>query len=248
MLILSRFKLIPLLVSIALVVLGISLAQWQTRRALEKEQIAAAIVERSRLPAVDLASVEVASLPLWSKVSLRGEFVSNWPLYLDNRPMQGKAGLIVLMPFKLAGSQRSIVVARGWQARNLQDRMQTGSLLTPSGVVTITGILRARPDRVLQLGQAAALVPGALLQNLDIADLASHSGLELAALIVEQHSSLPDQLQRDWPVPAAGADKHRAYAFQWYALALMACLFFIFTGIRRGKNQSASAVPPNSDE
>jgi surfeit locus 1 family protein len=27
---------------------------------------------------------------------------------------------------------------------------------------------------------------------------------------------------------------HRGYAFQWYALALMALLFFIVTGFRNG--------------
>jgi len=39
---------------------------------------------------------------------------------------------------------------------------------------------------------------------------------------------------RDWPPPSLGVEKHRAYAFQWYALALMALLFFLVTGSRRG--------------
>jgi len=30
-------------------------------------------------------------------------------------------------------------------------------------------------------------------------------------------------------------EKHRGYAFQWYALAAMAFIFFVVTGIRRGK-------------
>jgi cytochrome oxidase assembly protein ShyY1 len=43
----------------------------------------------------------------------------------------------------------------------------------------------------------------------------------------------PEALLRDWPAPALGADKHKGYAFQWYALAAMAVLFFVFTGLRK---------------
>lgn len=36
-------------------------------------------------------------------------------------------------------------------------------------------------------------------------------------------------LIRDWPSPGAGVDKHRAYAFQWYSMAvLVTSLWFIF--------------------
>jgi surfeit locus 1 family protein len=40
---------------------------------------------------------------------------------------------------------------------------------------------------------------------------------------------------RGWPRPSTGVEKHRGYAFQWYALAGMALVFFVVTGFRRGK-------------
>jgi surfeit locus 1 family protein len=43
-----------------------------------------------------------------------------------------------------------------------------------------------------------------------------------------------DLMARDWPLPEAGIDKHRGYAFQWYALAALALLFYVMTGFRRG--------------
>ena len=43
---------------------------------------------------------------------------------------------------------------------------------------------------------------------------------------------------RDWPLPSAGVDKHRGYAFQWYALAATAFLFFLVTGFRRASRSS----------
>lgn len=44
----------------------------------------------------------------------------------------------------------------------------------------------------------------------------------LARWIVQQSSPAADGLVRDWPVPAAGVDRHRGYAVQWYALAALA--------------------------
>jgi cytochrome oxidase assembly protein ShyY1 len=46
-----------------------------------------------------------------------------------------------------------------------------------------------------------------------------------------------ERLVREWPAPGTGVDKHRGYAFQWYALAAMAALFFVMTGFRSGRKQ-----------
>jgi surfeit locus 1 family protein len=55
--------------------------------------------------------------------------------------------------------------------------------------------------------------------------------------IVIEQADTPDARQqglvRDWPQPSTGIERHQGYAFQWYALALMAFLFFVVTGIRR---------------
>ena len=233
-----RLKFFPFVATVVVVSIGISLAQWQTRRALEKEQIAGQIKALSQQPAVHVGSEKaLSSIPPFSHVVMRGEYVAQWPLYLDNRPMQGTAGLYVLMPFRLEGTQSYVLVARGWQARNQQDRKMLPPLSTPTGTVEIEGIVRQQLDRVMQLGQADVLKPAAIVQNIDIAQLAQQSRLSFEPLIVEQVSDTGDGLLRQWPMPSAGVEKHRAYAFQWYALSAMACLFFVVTGIRRGKHK-----------
>ncbi len=230
-------RLLPLLATVALVVLGISLAQWQTRRAHQKEQIDQQMHERARMAPLSLgaAPVPVAGI-VFRHVLLRGHFVSAWPLYLDNRALHGNAGFYVMMPFKIEGSDMHVLVARGWQPRNAQDRSKMPPLATPDGMQQIEGVARDSIDRVMQLGQATPITPGAIVQNITAADVARQSHLAMQDIIVEQTSASPDGLQRDWPLPSAGADKHRAYAFQWYALSLMAILFFVVTGYRRGKN------------
>ena len=66
--------------------------------------------------------------------------------------------------------------------------------------------------------------------------LAAASGLKLQPFLVQQTQAAGrrDALGRDWPVPSAGIDKHRGYAFQWYALAALALIFYVITGFRRG--------------
>lgn len=233
-----RFRLIPFIVSLLLVSLGIALAQWQTRRAEQKEMLAAQSAERLHLPSVVLtAKTADADLQVFRKLKLSGRFISEWPLYLDNRPLQGKAGLYVLMPFKLKDSNRYVLVARGWLARDPHDRLHVPAIVVPEGEVVLEGMLRDKLDRVMQLGQQDIVKPGSMLQNLDVALLAQQTGWDFYPFVLEQTSVAADGLSRDWPLPSTGSEKHRAYAFQWYALALMAFLFFIITGFRRGKRQ-----------
>lgn len=228
-----RFRLIPFVAALVVAAIGLSLGQWQTRRAQEKEAIEAKLNARESAPPLRLES---AAPPLdaieYRRVVLKGEFVGNWPLYLDNRPYKGAAGLYLLMPLKVAGSSRHVLVARGWLARNMADRAKLPALMTPPGTIEIEGVVRRNPGHLLQLGTAEILRPHAILQNVTVAEFAVASQLTLEPFIVEQLSDTADRLIRDWPRPSTGIDKHRGYAFQWYGLAAMALVFFMVTGFR----------------
>jgi cytochrome oxidase assembly protein ShyY1 len=86
------------------------------------------------------------------------------------------------------------------------------------------------------LGKAEVLQPNAIAQNVEIEDFVQASGLRMQPFILEQVNAMSDGLVRDWPRPSIGVEKHRGYAFQWYALAAMSVVFFLVTGFRRGTN------------
>jgi cytochrome oxidase assembly protein ShyY1 len=140
----------------------------------------------------------------------------------------------VLTPLKITGSDRHILVARGWVARDLSDPGRVAEIATPTGPVEVSGIARRNAGHLLELGKAASLKPGAILQNLELAELAQASGLDMEPFILEQTSNSADGLVRDWPRPSLGIDRHLGYAFQWFALAATAFLFFVVTGFKRG--------------
>ncbi|MFC0349829.1 SURF1 family protein [Undibacterium danionis] len=231
-------RILPFVVTALLCALGISLGNWQTRRAEEKEILAQLMQEQMQKPALNFTKDMLATdLKVFQRLKLRGQFVSNWPLYLDNRPLHGTVGFYVLMPFKLEDSDVSILVARGWFQRNPVERTKMPELVTEQGIIELEGLVRDHLDRTMQLGQNEALKAGAIVQGLSLDDLRKQSGLKMIDRVLEQTSDANDGLVRDWPKPSAGSDKHRAYAFQWYGLALMAAIFFVVTGIRRGKRR-----------
>ena len=234
-----RFKWIPFMVTLLLVALGVSLAQWQTRRAADKTALEMRLNAGNAAAPLALGAAPVAAAEAeFRRVRVSGQFVAGWPLYLDNRPYQGRAGFYLLMPFRIAGSDQHVLVARGWLPRNMAVREQLPPYGTPAGTVTLEGVARQGPGHVLQLGAMPALKPQAIVQNASVAEVAAASGLTMQPFIFEQTAPAGAEdsgLVHDWPAPDLGVDKHRGYAFQWYALAVMAVLFFVVTGYRRGK-------------
>jgi surfeit locus 1 family protein len=233
-----RFSTIPLLATIVVVALGIALGNWQGRRAAEKIALQAVLAEHSRQAPLELTGGTSDVPQEFRRVRVRGAFVPGFPVFLDNRPYQGRAGYYLVMPFKIAGADQYVLVARGWLPRTAGEVGRLPGYQTPAGLVAIEGIMRLDLGHVMQLGTAAPVAPNAMVQNVAVSDVARASGLPLLPFFIQQTGQGGDALVRDWPAPALGVEKHQGYAFQWYVLAVMAILFFIITGLRRGS-------PPN---
>jgi len=233
-----RFRWIPFLAAMVAAAIGVSLGQWQTRRAAEKESIETKLTVRETAEPIQLATLPFRGQSVedveYRRIAVEGNFLKEWTVFLDNRPYKGAAGFYVLTPMKLVGSELHVLVARGWVKRDIADRTRMPAIATPEGTVEVTGIARRNVGQVLQLGTPVPLQPGAIVQNVNAAEFAGAAKLEMLPFILEQTTDLEDGLVRDWPRPSTGVEKHRGYAFQWYALAATALLFFVATGFRRG--------------
>ncbi|HSY26107.1 MAG TPA: SURF1 family protein [Burkholderiaceae bacterium] len=220
---------------LVVVAIGISLGNWQLRRADEKRAIETRLTARRAQAPLVLGAAPVSIDELeYRRVMVQGEFDRAWPLYLDNRPIAGNAGFYLLMPFKIAGSERHVLVARGWIPVDVHNRNKLPPTNAPVGQVEIEGVAIRNPGHIMQLGQATAVQPGAILQNLTVTEFAAASKFEMQPFVLEQSNDTHDGMLREWPRPSVGIERHLGYAFQWYALALTAFLFFVVTGYRRG--------------
>jgi cytochrome oxidase assembly protein ShyY1 len=171
------------------------------------------------------------------RVRLAGRFVHDKSVWLDNRPQDGRAGLILLTPLVLAdsapGRATVVLVMRGWAPRDMQERTRQPKVAEPRGEVVIEGLALEHPPRVYELSSVAEPVPlPALWQNLDFGEYARASGLQVQPWVVQQEGGPDDGLVRNWPRPASGVERHRGYALQWYALAGLIALLTVVLGGR----------------
>lgn len=221
---------VPTLAALALVAVTVSLGNWQMRRADEKRALHARHEAASRdavvrVPAGDL---DPASLD-GRRVVARGELLPRWTVFVDNRTHKGIAGFHVLSPLRMTGSERHVLVLRGWVASDPRERSRLPDLATPAGEVEIEGIAQLDLEHVLELGRSAPPGPqDRLWQNADVASFGRWSGLSMQPLVVRETAAprigadeRDDGLVRDWPDPGSGVEKHLGYAFQWYALAVL---------------------------
>ena len=214
--------------------LTVSLGRWQLSRAAQKERMQALVEERGAQAVLDGASLTPGlglEAVMHRRVMLRGQWLPEWTVFLDNRPMNSRVGFHVLTPFKLEGSAAVVMVQRGWAPRNFTERSRLPAVQTPAGMVDVRGVIVAAPSRLYELGQVQA---GPIRQNLDLTQYRTQTGLALLPVCVEQTGLPSEGLLRDWPAVNMGVDKHFGYAFQWFGLsALIALLYVWFQIVRR---------------
>jgi surfeit locus 1 family protein len=213
----------PLGVSLLLAGVGIAAGVWQTGRGHAKEML------RDRYEAMlrdapvtlDAASRDGVALDL-RRVTVRGHWLSERTVFLDNRVLHGRAGFHVLTPLRIEGSERLLLVNRGWVAVGA-DRAQLPPVPTPADVVGVEGVARTLPATAFRLGEDA---PGSRIwQAVEAGRVAQAFGPAMLPLLVQQTSDSADGLVREWDRPDFGIDKHRGYALQWFALALASVVF-----------------------
>ncbi len=218
----------------------VSLGNWQTRRAEHKLALQAQHDAAERAAPVEITPRDLAELPQRTplRVKLRGRFVHGLTVWLDNRIMDGRAGFFVVTPLRIAGSDTAVLVMRGFAARDPADRQRLPAIGEPDGEVALEGLALAEPPRLLELGPGPSAGPlPAIWQNLDYAAFEQASGLRVARIVVQQTSDGADGLARHWSRPASGAEKHRGYAFQWYALAALLAVLAAMVLVR-GRNNA----------
>ena len=180
------------------------------------------------------------------RLVVEGAFLADQAIWLDNRPQpgapaskagSGQSGFYVLTPFQVAGFDNTVIwVQRGWAPRNREDRLALPPINTPGGTLQIEGIGIAQPDRVFELGDGGVggSGPVRIQQNLDLTkESERHRWQQIPFVLKQMSDSEKDGLMRNWTAAASGVERHYAYAFQWFALALSAFLFWLIHGLLR---------------
>jgi surfeit locus 1 family protein len=229
-------RVVVLLAALAGIALGGRLGLWQLDRAAEKAALQTLVDDRVRLPELDSSAMahtpQEATAQHQRKVRLKGTWLAERTVFLDNRQMNGRPGFIVVTPVRLDAGDAALV-QRGWVQRDARDRATVPQVPTPGGVVEVRGRIAPPPAR---LHEFASDEVGPIRQNLDLERYSRELGIALRPLSVVQDDDVTagtDGLLRAWSSPAVDIHKHYGYAVQWFALsALIASLYVWFQLIR----------------
>jgi surfeit locus 1 family protein len=214
----------------ALVVLSIllNLGVWQLNRAECKELLKMQFEQRYHT-IIDISALDDAVQDLrFYSITLTGKFDNQHNILLDNKIVNHKVGYDVITPFYVFGSEKAILINRGWipigQSRNVMPHVDP--LL---GIQTISGILTAFDDGGMQL--AADTFDGNWpwrVQKLDINKLSNLTHQDYYHYLVATD-------QTAVPISNLKPERHIAYAFQWFALAVAFIVMFIILSLKRDK-------------
>jgi surfeit locus 1 family protein len=233
---LPRFRIIPALAALLMFALTFSLGQWQSGKAQSKAPLEAhRAAVRADAPVAMPREAYSANDADGRKMRARGSFMPERTLFWDNQVVNRIAGFAVLTPFKLEDSQRVVLIDRG-VIKPGAERNRLPEVATPTGVIEIEGRAYVPPKRTLSLGADNA-APAHLVQTVSIETLRPSyvaNKLELHDFILRQQSPADPAFLRLTDAPPAPraegmtVDKHRGYAFQWYSLAALTLILFLF--------------------
>ena len=194
------------------------LGQWQLGRMAEKQALFSAFENAEQL---DLAQAMVEEVA-FARVRVRGEFDRSAVFLLDNKILDGRAGVHVLQLFRPEANP-PILVNRGWLPISA-DRTELPAVETPEANVDIQGILSAPIEGGFRLGEPDVLAPPIkpqLITYLDLDRIAGAVGEPLSPwIILLEAGDETGFAGRDWQPSVMLPAQHGAYAAQWFGLAL----------------------------
>jgi surfeit locus 1 family protein len=226
----SRSRWIIALATLVAVVITASLGAWQLRRGAQKQGLAQALSDRAAMPPLaELPSTRGDEVEAsWHRrITLRGRWLPQHTVYLDNRQMslaegqKQRVGFEVLTPLALPDGT-AIIVQRGWMPRDFMERQKLATVPTPQGEATVEGRYAPPPPRLYEFKVEGAPM-SRVRQNLDLDAYSQETGVVLrpGSVIQTVDDASSGVLHRRWTMPDSGVARHHGYAFQWFGLSLL---------------------------
>jgi len=237
-----RFKALPTIAYLVLVSGLLALGFWQLGRSVEKEKFLQVQSERLASESLDITSTTNDSLETmrYKSATIEGRYDATHQILIDNQMNAGKVGYFVLTPFVLAGSNKAILVNRGWVPLN-KDRRILPDVTFKSEESIIKGRINGFPSVGIKL--TGAEIPSntwpAVVQVVDSQVLAKTIGYPLFQFQLELDKDQANGYVREWQINLLMTpERHIAYAVQWFGLALTLTVLFVWYSLKNNNNDT----------
>ncbi len=217
---------LPTLVAAAVIIASIQLARWQLDRAAYKTELLESWVEAEPVKITGSLN-EIAD---HAPIHMIGQFDPLRQIMLDNQVLDTRVGVRVFTPFEIESTSEIVLVNRGWLPFDRRQPEQT-RWDTPDQLQTLTGRISPPPRVGLQIGSIEPLDPDDwpnLMTYFEIEPIRQVLGAEIVDRVILLDPDHPAHLDgRPWQPVVMGPDRHRAYAFQWFMIALAVFLIWL---------------------
>jgi surfeit locus 1 family protein len=222
------------LLTLAALLLFISLGRWQWHRAQHKQALAADFGAGGQSVS-DLGARATSDLARYMQLRLQGSYDGAHQFVLDNMSHDGRPGYEVLTPLHLTDG-RIVIVNRGWVPLTASRSQLPQVALDSSAPQTPVGRLDDLPVAGIALGHvppAAGAQWPKLTSFPTMADLSAALGQPLQSRQLLLNADQPLGYLRDWHPSGIGPERHLSYAIQWWAFGALALGLYGYMNWRR---------------
>jgi surfeit locus 1 family protein len=207
---------LPFIVGGGFVVLFLLAGIWQLDRKEEKEEERALYARESgyaRYAAGD-------NVGAFQGIALRGRYLDERQIILDNMIVDGRVGHYILTPFETAPGEPLIIVNRGFLPLT-EAGIRQNDIAIDDGVREIRGKAGRLPRPGYRMGAAIPEVTGWPVHAVypDYADIEVTLDRAIAPFVVLLDADEDGGFSRSWRPDGIGPGRHLAYAVQWFAMA-----------------------------
>lgn len=165
----------------------------------------------------------------YSHVRVRGRYLAERQVLLDNMAHDGESGYRVLTPLERVGAE-TVLVDRGWVPRRSSGRLP--DLTPPPDEVTVLGRADRLPGRGVNLTDHPGPEWPKLMSYPTIDAVERVLGRPLYPEIVLLDPAEPGGFVRDWQPPGLPPAQHLGYAITWFSCAVVLLALSIRAAMR----------------
>jgi len=233
------------LVLLTLVAVAAWLGFWQLDRMQSKQAL---IDQFKNAPEMDLMRAVEADNK-YARVKVSGHYDPAWQFLVDNKINKGQVGVHVLSLFQ-PDYGNPVLVNRGWLPV-AADRRTLPTAPLPKGGQVITGLLTRPNEDGIRLGDPQPIEvsdQAILITYLDMQVVSAAIGPRLLSRVILLDSNDPTGFSgRDWQPAVILPSQHKAYAVQWFALALAIAIVWVTLSWKSARKTGASQDSGGSD-
>jgi len=223
----------------------IKLGLWQSSRALEKEQRLERIVNLQQQNSLSLSKL-LALQKLTTQVSytndfpvtIDGSFLPNTVFLLDNQVNKNSLGYRVYQVVQ--SGEHAVLVNLGWTQGSI-NRQELPIVPPLVGQFQFEGHIRFIEKGIMLAEQNFETNQWPLrVQQIELEKFSTLIGIKLLPFVVYLDKNEALGFEKNWTPIVMPPEKHRAYAFQWFSLAVAWMSLMIWANYRSGRDSDVN--------